>query len=65
MKPQVRYFMYVTRPGDEETYPETHREVLDVLRAGDADRAEAVIREHTLTSAERAIARLEPDGVPS
>jgi DNA-binding GntR family transcriptional regulator len=65
MKPQVRYFMYVTRPGDEETYPETHREVLDVLRVGDADRAEAVIREHTLTSAERAIARLEPDGMPS
>jgi DNA-binding GntR family transcriptional regulator len=65
MKPQVRYFMYVTRPGDESSYPETHREVLDVLRSGDADRAEAVIREHTLTTAERAIARLEPGEEPS
>lgn len=62
MKPQVRYFMYVTRPGDEETYPQTHREVLDVLRTGDPDQAEAVIREHTLTTAERAIARLELEG---
>ena len=61
MQPQVRYFMSVTRPGDEETYPETHRQVLEVLRQGDAQRAEAVIREHTLTSAERAIARLEPN----
>jgi DNA-binding GntR family transcriptional regulator len=59
MKPQVRYFMYLTRPGDEETYPDTHREVLEVLRLADAERAEAVIREHTLTTAERAIARLQ------
>jgi DNA-binding GntR family transcriptional regulator len=58
MKPQVRYFMYVTRPGDEETYPGTHREVMEVLRQGDAERAEVVIREHILTTAERAIARL-------
>jgi DNA-binding GntR family transcriptional regulator len=58
MKPQVRYFMYLTRPGDEESYPDTHREVIDTLREGDAERAEAVIREHTLTTAERAIARL-------
>lgn len=65
MKPQVRYFMYVTRPGDEQAYPETHREVLDVLRTGDADRAEAIIREHTLTTAERAMARLEADEVHS
>jgi DNA-binding GntR family transcriptional regulator len=62
MKPQVRYFMYLTRPGDEESYPETHRQVIDVLREGDAEQAEAVIREHTLTTAERAIARLAPGG---
>jgi DNA-binding GntR family transcriptional regulator len=59
MKPQVRYFMYVTRPGDEESYPDTHREVIKVLRQGDAEQAEATIREHILTTAERAIARLE------
>jgi len=64
MRPQVRYFMYLTRPGDEESYPETHREVIDVLRQGDARQAEAVIREHTLTTAERAIARLEPSPPP-
>jgi DNA-binding GntR family transcriptional regulator len=59
MKPQVRYFMYLTRPGDEETYPQTHREVLAVLRQGDAQLAKSVIREHTLTTADRAISRLE------
>jgi DNA-binding GntR family transcriptional regulator len=59
MKPQVRYFMYLTRPGDEESYPETHRQVIAVLRQGDAARAKAAIREHTLTTAERAISRLE------
>jgi DNA-binding GntR family transcriptional regulator len=61
MKPQVRYFMYVTRPGDEETYPGTHSEVIEVLRQGDAERAEAAIREHILTTAERAIVRLVLD----
>lgn len=61
LKPQVRYFMYVTRPGDEETYPATHREVIDVLRGGDVTHAEAVIREHTLSTAERAIGRLPSD----
>jgi DNA-binding GntR family transcriptional regulator len=59
MKPQVRYFMYVTRPGDEEAYPQTHREVIAVLRQGDAEKAKAAIRQHTLTTAERAISRLE------
>jgi DNA-binding GntR family transcriptional regulator len=62
LKPQVRYFMYVTRPGDEETYPETHREVIAVLREGDVAEAEAVIREHTLSTAERAIARIPITG---
>jgi DNA-binding GntR family transcriptional regulator len=58
IRPLVRYFMYVTRPGDEATYPETHREVIDVFRAGDFSKAEVVIQQHTLTTAERAIARL-------
>jgi DNA-binding GntR family transcriptional regulator len=64
LKPQVRYFMYLTRPGDEETYPRTHQEVIDVLRAGDAARAKEVVGEHTLTTAERAIARLGLGGEP-
>jgi DNA-binding GntR family transcriptional regulator len=61
IRPLVRYFMYVTRPGDEATYPETHREVIEVFRAGDFARAEAVIQQHTLETAERAIARLAPE----
>jgi DNA-binding GntR family transcriptional regulator len=63
IKPQVRYFMYVTRPGDEESYPQTHQEVVDVLRSGDAERAQAVIQEHTSTTAQRAITRLELEPV--
>ncbi|MGD8624756.1 MAG: GntR family transcriptional regulator [Anaerolineae bacterium] len=63
IKPQVHYFMYLTRPGDEEGYPETHQEIVDVLRAGDTERAQAVIQEHTLMTAQRAIARLELEPV--
>jgi DNA-binding GntR family transcriptional regulator len=59
MKAQIRYFMYITRPGDEETYAETHEELLRVLRKRDGDSAEAAMQEHTLGTAERAIQRME------
>jgi DNA-binding GntR family transcriptional regulator len=62
MKSQVRFFMYLTRPGDEETYGETHQELLDVLREEDPYRARQAVKEHTLVTAERAIARLETEG---
>ena len=58
IRPQVRYFMYVTRPGDESSYPATHWELIAALREGDAARVETLIREHTLTTAMRSIAQL-------
>lgn len=61
MKAQVRYFMYITRPGDEATYADTHQELLEALREGDPDSAEAAIRVHTEDTAKRAIKRLGQD----
>ena len=59
MKTQMRYFMYLTLPGDEKDYHRTHQELVDVLRLADADKAVEAIRTHTQTTAERAINRLE------
>ncbi len=56
---QVRYFMRITRPGDELDYPSTHRELISALQSGDINRAKAEIREHILSTAMRAIARLD------
>lgn len=58
MKAQVRYFMYLTLPGDEKDYAISHQQLLDVLRRADVDQAVATIREHTQSTAERAISRL-------
>jgi DNA-binding GntR family transcriptional regulator len=62
MRPQIRHFMAITRPGDEEGYPATHRLLIDILRRGDAKAARAAIREHTLSTAEQAITRLGTEG---
>lgn len=59
MKAQVRFFMYLTRPGDEETYGSTHQELLDTLQEGNHNRLDQVIKDHILATAERAIMRME------
>jgi DNA-binding GntR family transcriptional regulator len=59
MKTQVRFFMYLTRPGDEETYGSTHQELLDLLREGDQNRLSQAIADHILVTAERAIKRMK------
>jgi DNA-binding GntR family transcriptional regulator len=59
MQAQVRYFMYLTRPGDEAGYPVMHHKLLEVLRSGDVDRAVEAVREHILVTAERAVGRLD------
>lgn len=58
MKAQVRFFMYLTRPGDEETYSSTHQELLDFLQDGDHSKLDQVINDHILATAERAISRM-------
>ena len=61
LNPQVRYFMMITKRGDEESYPTTHRQLLDVLRQGDPVKAKNVIQEHILETAEHLIAQLNID----
>lgn len=61
MKAQVRFFMYLTRSGDEDTYGSTHQELLDTLRQGDPERVKQAIKEHILVTAERAIARMSAE----
>ena len=59
MKAQVRFFMYLTRPGDEDTYSSTHQILLDFMQEGDHIGLNQVIKDHILTTAERAITRME------
>jgi DNA-binding GntR family transcriptional regulator len=58
MKARILYFMYTTRPGDEEDYPSTHRELLNLLKEDNQSKANKTIQEHIHITAERAIARL-------
>jgi DNA-binding GntR family transcriptional regulator len=61
MKAQVLYFMYTTRPGDEEDYPSSHRELVEIMKIGDIELASQTIQEHIRLTASRAIQRLEDD----
>jgi DNA-binding GntR family transcriptional regulator len=56
---QIRYFMHVTRPWDETDYPSQHRALISSLKSGDVDRAKNEIRQHILSTAKLAIARLD------
>jgi DNA-binding GntR family transcriptional regulator len=58
LKVQVYYFMSVTRPADEMDYPASHRELISALQMGDVARAQTVIKEHIMSTAERSIARM-------
>lgn len=61
MTPQIRYFMLITKRGDEESYPTTHQQLIEVLKQGDAIKAKEAIQEHILETAERLIAQLHID----
>jgi DNA-binding GntR family transcriptional regulator len=61
MTPQIRYFMMITKLGDEESYPTTHRQLLDVLKQGDADKAKEIVQEHILETAAHLISQLNID----
>lgn len=64
MKTQVRYFMYLTLPGDEEKYDLSHQELVDVLKLADAEKAIEAIRAHMHMTAERAISRRNRKKLP-
>ena len=59
MKLQIRFFMYLTRPGDEETYGSMHQELLDILQECDPRKIRQAIKEHILVTAKNAIERTE------
>lgn len=59
LSPQIRYFMYITRPGEELDYPSQHRRLISVLRSGDVEGAKGRMREHILYTATRVIAKLD------
>jgi DNA-binding GntR family transcriptional regulator len=51
MAPQIRYYMIITKRGDEESYPETHQEIIDVLKQGDVTKAVETVKKHILEAA--------------
>lgn len=59
MKAQVMYFMYLTRPGDEGDYPDSHRHLVEILKTGNRELAGQTVQEHIRSTALRAIERLE------
>ena len=58
MTPQIRYFMMITKLGDDESYPTTHRQLINVLKQGDLVKAKEVIQEHILETAANLISQL-------
>jgi DNA-binding GntR family transcriptional regulator len=61
MNPQIRYFMLITERGDEESYPTTHRQLINVLKQGDAIKAKKAIQDHILETAAHLISQLNID----
>lgn len=61
MRPQIRYFMMITKLGDEEMYPTTHHQLLDVLKQGDAMKAQEEIQKHIQETAAHLISQLNID----
>jgi DNA-binding GntR family transcriptional regulator len=59
MKSQIRFFMYLTRPGDEETYGAEHQKLSDALREGNPERGASAVKEHILLTAEHAVRRMK------
>lgn len=63
LRTQIRYFMHLTRPWEETDYPSQHRALIGALTSGDIEKAKTEIREHILSSARRAIEKLEASEV--
>jgi DNA-binding GntR family transcriptional regulator len=59
LKTQILFFMTVTRRGDEIDYPDSHRALLKAIKKGNVEQARQEILTHILSTAKRAIARLD------
>ena len=58
IKTQIRFFMFLTLPGDEEEYGAMHQTLLDILREGNPDTISRAMRDHIIDTAEDSIANL-------
>ena len=56
IKPQAHYYMYLTRQAGQTDYAEQHRVLIEFLRQGDRNKANEIMLNHILSSAEKAIA---------
>ena len=56
IKPQAHYYMYLTRQAGQKRYAEQHRVLLEFLKQGDRSKANEIMLDHILPSAEKAIA---------
>ena len=64
MKAQVLYFMYTTRPGDEQNYTSSHRHLMNIMKSGNCELASQTIQEHIRQTAMLAIDRLDRESSP-
>jgi DNA-binding GntR family transcriptional regulator len=56
IKPQARYYMYLTRQAGQLDYAEQHCILIEFLKQGDRSKANEIMLDHILPSAEKAIA---------
>ncbi|MFQ6100263.1 MAG: GntR family transcriptional regulator [Anaerolineae bacterium] len=56
IKPQAHYYMYLTRQAGQTDYAEKHRILIEFLKHGDRSKANEIMLDHILPSAEKAMA---------
>jgi DNA-binding GntR family transcriptional regulator len=56
IKPQAHYYMYLTRQASQLDYAERHSILIEFLKQGDRSKANEIMLDHILPSAEKAIA---------
>jgi DNA-binding GntR family transcriptional regulator len=56
IKPQAHYYMFLTRQSGQTDYAERHRKLIEFLEQGDRSHANAIMLDHILSPAEKAIA---------
>jgi len=55
IKPQARFYMYLTRQAGQTDYAEKHRILIEFLRHGDPNQANELMLDHILSNAEKAM----------
>jgi DNA-binding GntR family transcriptional regulator len=55
IKPQARYYMYLTRQAGQTDYAERHNILIEFLKQGDRSQANEIMLDHILSHTEKAI----------